>query len=248
MIHKSRFIVMLGLVMALGIAAVAYADGDGDNDAFVDGKVKPNELDQRKFKPVQFFTGVRTEGPVTGAQQNPEKEVISFGKNIKFDLGAAPNCSAPIEGQTTAGAKAACPDESNIGSGEAAVAFPDGDDADTEPDVVNDIVVTVFKGPGKKEVRLHTYSNSLPGATPTVNGKIVDSKAGKKYGQALVVADAPDAAGDVAMITKFNATIEKSSKVVKARCKAKKFLFERVVTYDDGTKDTATREQKCKRK
>ena len=248
MIQKSRFIVVLGLVMALALTAIAYATGEDDNTAFVDGKVKPTKLSPKRYKPVSMFTGVRTDGPVTGSQENPEKEMISFGKNIKFDLGAAPNCDAAIEGQTTEGAKDACPEDSNIGSGEAAVAFPDGDDADSSPDVVNDIVVTVFKGPGKKEVRLHTYSQSLPGATPTVLGKIVDSNAGAKYGDALSVPDAPDAAGDVAMITKFNAKIERSSKVVRGRCKAKKFLFERVVTYDDGTKDQDTLAQKCTRK
>ena len=40
------------------------------------------------------------------------------------------------------------------------------------------------------------------------------------------------------MITKFNATIKKGSKVATARCKAKKFLWLRKVTYDDGSTET----------
>ena len=84
--------------------------------------------------------------------------------------------------------------------------------------------VSVFNGPGKNEVRLHTYDPRLAGATPTVFGKIVKSNAGSKYGQALQVDDAPDVAGDTGKITAFNADFKKS-KVATARCKAKKFLW-----------------------
>ena len=100
----------------------------------------------------------------------------------------------------------------------------------------------------KNEVRLHTSSPTLGAAAPTVFGRIIKSNAGPKYGPMLVVPDAPDAGGDAFMITKFNALIEKSSKVAKANCKSKKIPFLREVTYDDGSKETATLTQKCKRK
>ena len=88
MIRKSRMAVALGLVLALGVATVAWADGATDNEPFVDGSVNPSKLDKKKYKPVNLFVGVRTEGPVTGTQENPEAEYISFGKNIKWS--AAP--------------------------------------------------------------------------------------------------------------------------------------------------------------
>ena len=50
------------------------------------------------------------------------------------------------------------------------------------------------------------------------------------------------------MITKFNATITRSSGRSLARCKANKFLWQRRVTYNDGSTETAELEQKCSRK
>ena len=54
--------------------------------------------------------------------------------------------------------------------------------------------------------------------------------------------------GDAFMITKFNATIFKSSGVSLARCTDKKFVIRRTVTYDDGSQDVATDQQRCKQK
>jgi hypothetical protein len=241
-IRKSRMAVALGLVLALGVATVAWADGATDNEAFVDGSVKPSKLDKKKYKPINLFVGVRTEGPVTGAQANPEAENISFGKNLKWKSTAAPFCTAAIEtpGLTADQAAALCPGKSLLGTGEAEV--------NLGTRRVSDITVQVFNGPAKNQVRLHTSSPTLGAAAPTVAGQIVKSNAGSQYGNALVVSDAPDAGGDAFMITKFNATVKKSSKVATARCKAKQFLFLREVTYDDGSKETAELTQPCKRK
>lgn len=239
MFRKSRYAVTAGLVLALGVSALAYADGASENTPDVEGSVKPTKLDKKKYKPIELFTGVATTGTVPG--ENPEKEFISWGKNVKINSSAAPTCDAAIEFQTTDAAKAACPSESYVGSGEAAIELPGGIKYDG-------ITVSVFNGPNKNEVRLHTYSPELEGATPTVFGRVVKSNAGSQYGQALQVDDAPDVAGDTGKITLFNASLFKSSKVATARCKAKKFLWHRVVTYDDGTSATVTLEQKCKRK
>jgi hypothetical protein len=237
--------VAIGLVLALGVSTFAFADGASDNEAFVDGSVSPKKLDKKKYKPVNLFLGVRTEPgvPVDGNQQNPETENISLGKNIKWDGTKAPVCTAAIEtpGLTADDAKALCPTKSFLGQGEAEVAL-----SDTAR--VSDITVSVFNGPGKNEVRLHTSSTTLGAAAPTVFGEIVKSKAGNKYGQALNVPDSPDAGGDAIMITKFNATIEKSSKVATARCKTKKIPFLRTVVYDDLSTETVQLKQKCKQK
>jgi hypothetical protein len=244
-IRKSRMAVALGLVLALGVATIAYADGASDNEAFVDGNVKPSKLDKNKYKPINLLLGVRTEAPVVnGAQQNPEAERISMGKNVKWNGSKAPVCPAtvPIEtpGLTAQQARDMCPGKSLLGAGEAEVNLGAAR--------VSDVVVQVFNGPGKNEVRLHTSSVTLGAAAPTVFGEIIKSDQGGKYGPMLLVADAPDAGGDAFMITKFNANIEKRSKVATARCKAKKFLFLREVTYDDGSTETAELKQKCKRK
>jgi hypothetical protein len=238
-VRKSRLVVTLGLVMALGVATIAYADGASDNEADVVGSVKPTKLDKKKYKPINLFTGVVTKGAVPTA--NPEAEYISWGKNVKVDTSAAPTCSAPIEFQSTDAAKAACPGKSNVGSGKASIELPGGL-------VYERLTVTVFNGPGHNQVRLHTYDPRLAGATPTVFGRIVKSNKGAKFGQALVVPDAPDVAGDTGKITSFNAKLTKKSGVALGRCKAKSFLWNRIVTYDDGTKENVTLKQKCKRK
>lgn len=245
MIRRSRMGVAIGLVLALGVSTLAFADGASDNDAFVDGSVKPSKLDKKKYKPVNLFLGVRTEPlvPVDGTQQNPEAEKISLGKNIKWNGNKAPVCTAAIEtpGLTADEAAAMCPSKSLLGQGEAEVAL-------SSAARVSDVIVSVFNGPGKNEVRLHTSSVTLGAAAPTVFGEVVKSDQGGKYGQMLSVPDSPDAGGDVFEITKFNATIEKSSKVATARCKSKKIPFLREVTYDDGSTETATLKQKCKQK
>jgi hypothetical protein len=233
-----RSAVAMGLITALGVAGLAYADGASQDTAEVVSSVKPSKLDTKKYKPINLFTEVRTHGPVPGI--NPEAELIKYDKNGKWVAKNAPTCSAPIEFQTTDAAKQACPAGSDIGSGSASILLPGGV-------AFSDIVVTAFNGPQKNQIRLHTYSPQLEGATPTVFG-LIKKLSGGPFGLALDVPDAPDVAGDTGMITSSGATITKKSGVAQARCKDKKFLIERTVTYDDGSKDVATDSQKCKRK
>jgi len=240
---------MLGLVLALGVAAIAYAAGADEATPRVEGKVTPKKLDKKKFKPVQLFTEVSTELPVgptgcnpeTGGQCNPESEFIEFGNNIKFKSKAAPFCTASLNGTTTEQAKAACPKGSNIGSGEAAVKL-------SEETTATDFTVTAFNGPKKNQIRLHAYSPSFGAENTQVVLGIIAAATTNGYGSALSVPDAPDAGGDAFAITKFNATIERGSKVVTARCKAKKMLFKRTVEYDDGSEEFVTDRHNCKRK
>jgi hypothetical protein len=235
----SVLVAMLALTVALAGAVIARADGASENQAFVDGKVKPAKLDKKKFKRVNFFVGVRTQANVTGMQANPQSEYISFGKNAKFKLNKAPLCTTPLpNGATPEQARAMCPRKSYLGSGHGTVEFPGL--------TANDVVVSVFNGPIKNQLRLHTYSPTLGTASPTVDAKIVRSNAGRAYGQALSVPNAPITGSG--MITEFNANIQKSSGVAFARCKSKKFLFQRQVTYTDGSSDTVTTKQPCKRK
>ena len=130
-----------------------------------------------------------------------------------------------------------CPPKSNLGSGDAEVTAPGGA-------VIAEPVVTVFNGPGKNELRLHTYSPDLGVASPIVDGKIVNAPG--KFGQALDVPEAPETGA--VMITGFNAKLKKSSKVATAKCKPKKITFKRTVTYADASKESVTKTQKCKQK
>lgn len=240
MIRKSRLIVALGLVSALTVSSFAYADGASDNNAIVDGKVTPKKLDKKKFKKANLFLGVRNEATVTGTQSNPASEYISVGKNVKIKLKKAEQCTAPLSnGIPTEQARATCPSKSFLGEGDAEVTAPGGS-------TISNIVVSVFAGPGPNDVRLHTYSPNLAAASPIVPGTVEKSKAGPKYGYALNVPVAPETGA--LMITKFNATVEKRTKTVTARCKPKKFKALREVTYKDGSSETATLTQKCKRK
>jgi hypothetical protein len=239
-IKKSRFAVTLGLVLAVAFAAVAYGDGATDNVAQVEGSVKPSKLDKKKYKPVNLFSGVATQTNVTGTQANPASEYISYPKDVKFNFKAGDVCTAlPPSGSTPDQAKSACPPSSYLGSGHASVQFPG-------LALIDDVTVSVFRGPTSKGIQLHTYSPTLLAASPTVQGQIVKSNAGSKFGYALSVPNSPVTGSG--MITEFNATITKKSKAVLARCKSKKFVFQRKVTYTDGSSETAELTQKCKQK
>ena len=240
MIKKSRFVLSIGAVIALGAGTLAYADGASENTAFVDASIKPTKLDKKKYKPINLFSGVRTETTITGAQQNPVSEYISYPKNVKFDFNAGDVCTTlPPSGSTPEQAREACPPDSYLGEGAATVEGPGGV-------VIDDLTVSVFRGPDKKGILLHTSSPTLLAAAPTVPGSIVKSNAGSKFGYALDVPNAPETGA--LMITKFNANISKKSKAVLARCKNKTMTFQRRVTYADGSTETVDLTQKCKRK
>ena len=68
-----------------------------------------------------------------------------------------------------------CPGKSLIGTGEAEV--------NLGASRVSNVVVQVFNGPGKNQVRLHTSSPTLGAAAPTVAGSIVKSNAGSQVRQ-----------------------------------------------------------------
>ena len=241
MIKKSRFVLAVGATLALGASTLAFADGASDNTAFVDGSVKPGKLDKKKYKPINLFSGVRTQANVTGTQSNPASEYISYPKNVKFNFNAGDVCTTlPPSGSTAQQARDACPPSSYLGSGKAAVFGPGNVPTAT------DIVVSVFRGPDKKGIALHTASPTLGPAAPTVLGSVVKSNAGGKYGYALSVPHSPETGA--LMITEFNATITKKSKAVLARCKSKNMPFQRKVTYADGSTETVEINQKCKRK
>jgi hypothetical protein len=48
------------------------------------------------------------------------------------------------------------------------------------------------------------------------------------------------------MITKFNSTVLRARKVVRARCKPKRFKTHRRVVYADGSSETVVTTQRCR--
>ena len=113
--------------------------------------------------------------------------------------------------------------------------------------VIDDLdCVSVFRGPDKRGIQLHTHSPTLLGAAPTVQGSIVKSNAGNEFGDALSVPNAPETGA--LMIIGVPRDVFKSSKAVLGRCKDKTMTFQRRVTYADGSTETAETTQTCKRK
>jgi hypothetical protein len=232
-------IVASGLAVTVATAGIAVAGGTGasENNPGVQGKVTPSKLDKKKFKPVNLFLGVtNSNGHIDGSQSNPASEFIALSKNVKVKLSKAPRCTAALpNGTTPAQAKAMCPGKSYLGGGKAEVTAPG-------PTVIARPTVSVFNGPGRNQLRLHTYDPALGPASPIVNGRIVNAPG--KFGQALSVPNAPET-GTV-MITGFNAKILKKRKVATAKCKPKKITYKRTVTYADSSKESVTKTQKCK--
>ena len=252
MISKSRTIAASGLAVAIAMAGIAAAGPTGAdlNEARVVSKVKPSKLDKKRFKPISVLLGVVNSPDSAGNEiANPAAERIAWSKNVNVNLSKAPRCTAPLaNGTTPAFAKSQCPAKSFLGSGDATVHGPGSlPQCGGTPCVIADPVVSVFNGPGRSQLRLHTYDQDLGAASPIVNARIVRAnrqERRKGYGQALSVPHAPVTA--TLKITSFNSTILKSRKVATAKCKPKQFKVLRRVTYTDGSSETASKTQKCK--
>ena len=252
MITKARFVLALMLALALGVSGLAFAAGADTNTPFVDGEVKPAKLpdSKKKAKKVTLFLGVRNQQNVDGSQVNPAQEKISIDKKVNTKgIAKTPQCpSAPANGATPEQARASCPEGAFLGQGEAEVTFP------PPTGVISDVTVSVFHGPAGATppsgsgipVMLHTYSPTLRTSSPSVQGYIVKSSHGKKYGSMLWVPNTPETGSG--LITKFNALLSKDAGV-KAYCdKSKKFRFLREVTYKDNSSEKVELIQKCKPK
>lgn len=245
MFQKSRRVVAIALTLALAGSGIAAATAS-ENDAKVQGKVAPKKLDKKKFKRVNLTLGViNSKDWITGIQENPASEFIRISKNVKINLNKRPRCTVDLpNGIPTNQARQLCPNKSVLGAGRAEVTAPaSAPQCGGTPCVIATPKVTVFNGPGKNEVRLHTFHPNLGASSPVVLGRIVPARK-KGYGKALSVPNAPETGA--VLITKFNATLKKGTGVVTARCKPKKFKFQRTVTYSDDTRETVTKTQKCK--
>jgi len=241
--RKSRLIVALGLVMALGVSGIAFGTAAENNPGMIyelGGKEKP-KLPKKEFVKSSVQIGVTNSSDhIDGTQSNPKSEYLSFPKNMKVKLNKAELCPVRFgNGTTEAAVRAQCPEDSIIGAGSAEV-------KSNPTTVVATPTVTVVNGPTLGELQLVTEDqDSLGPAAPTVPA-VVEKSTEAGFGQALNVAAAPETGG--IMITVFEATLSKSSGVVFARCKTKNMTAKRTVTYKDGTSESVTETQKCKQK
>jgi hypothetical protein len=255
---KSRKVVALGLVAALGAASIALAGpptGADLNDAGVVSKVKPSKLSKKKFSRISTKLGVINSPDSAGNEAgNAAAERIAWSKNIKINLSARPACDADLpNGIPTAQAKAMCPPRSVIGTGTARVHAPGATctPPQAEPCLAATQVVTVFNGgPGSANLQLHTYGeppDGLGGLSPTVDARVVRANAQERnqgYGQALSVPNTP--VTGALKITYFDAIIGRNTGVAKAKCKPRKFKWRRTVTYTDDSSERASKTQRCK--
>jgi hypothetical protein len=247
-IRNSRFVAAIAMVLALGVASLAFADGASENTIGVLGTITPNKLDKKQFKPVTMYNGVTTNTThAVPGQQNAEKVTVEYPTNMKFDFSNAVACTAPLAGTTTEQAKQACPPKSIIGTGNAHANLGQG--PDQLSDVTVTVIVTKIDSKNSGVVALHAATPTLgPGNTQVVVAKIVPKAPDAGFGPALIVDDAPDLAGDAFMLTKFDATIGKATKAVLARCKSKTNKWRNITVYDDGSKESADLTTKCKQK
>jgi hypothetical protein len=247
--------VIAGLAGALAVSGVASAAVTAVRTGF---SVSPPKQDKKVRGPVSVFfesndqhSGaflgqpgclIGNEGVGCYAFPPSVKSFITFPTDLKFDPGNMPDCNlASLVGQSTAGAKAACP-KSIVGGGTNVQAFSDGS--------TRSGVITAFNGApsgGKPSLYLHI---DLPGVTtkPILNGVI--------SGNTLDV-QIPPVPGTVIqhfdtslnpVVVGKNKKTGKKRYYLSAKCSKKQWSVTEDVTYQNGQHQIDTESQPCKQK
>jgi hypothetical protein len=247
-----------GLVGAMAFTSIASAAVTGLS---IESSVTPAKADKKIRRGVStFFASNDThagdllgQGGCVGSGNNPAcfayppsvQSVVTFPKSLKFFPANLPDCNlAAIAGQSTAGARAACP-RSIVGTGFNINKTLSGQTLNG--------VITAFNGApsgGNASLYLHV---DIAGVTtkPILNGVI--------RGNVLTV-QIPPVPG--AVIERFAVTInkvvsgkkrnKKTGKVKKTfylmgNCAKPSYTVREDVTYQDGTRLSATTPGRCKR-
>ena len=251
--------VIAGLAGALALSGVASAAVTGVRTGF---SIAPAKQDKKVRGPASVFfesndvhSGaflgqpgclIGNEGAGCFAFPPSVRTVLTFSTDIKFDPGKLPDCNlASLVGQSTAGAKAACP-KSIVGGGTNVQAFSDGS--------TRSGVITAFNGApsgGHPALYLHI---DLPGVTtkPILNGVI--------SGNTLDV-QIPPVPGTVIQHfdTTLNPVVTKKKKnkstgkvqktyYLSAKCSKKQWSVTEDVTYQNGQHQIDSTTQPCKQK
>jgi hypothetical protein len=234
---RIRIVAALGATLALGVSALAYADGASENTSTVNASLSPNKLSKSKYKTSSLDSGVTTyanNDPNAHVNFPTTKTVLDYDDDSKVDVTVVKNCTTDLSQLNPSQAKAACP-KSILGSGKAHAVVVNSP--------VNDIKVTAFRNGGK--ILLYTYSATLdgasPGSTTDVTGTL--SKDSGDFGTKATF-PVPPLLGGQAALTLFQVKLNKG---IKARCHDgnKTFNSKGTFTYSDSSKETATNKSKC---
>lgn len=242
-ILRKRYLVLaLGIVLAIGVSAVAL----GANTHTIKAKVTPTKQKKDKYGAAAFnFTTASTcQTPCTLDPANRVR--ISIDDDIKLDTKGLAQCTkAKLENTTTEEAKAKC-GKALVGAGKA-TAFIGGN-----PDAPVAVEGTEFNGPpkgGKPTLLVHARTPSL-GFTTILEG--VYKPASGDFGYVLDVSVPPLPFGTA--ISSFQAKVQKSYSAggkkhnyISARCHDgnKTWNFKGQDNYPSSPSLTATAKQKC---
>ena len=118
--RKALVVCLAATVAVTGVAVAGPPTGADLNDAEVEGKVTPNKLPKKDFKPVALFQGVINSPDSTGNEiANAASELIHSSKNVKINLKNTPVCDVDLaSGTPTDVARDLCPGKSYIGKGD----------------------------------------------------------------------------------------------------------------------------------
>jgi hypothetical protein len=219
-------------------------------------KAIPNKAPKKKFQSGALKTDLETSYTNPG-NGNPggavERTQIFLDKNFKVNPKAAKTCAASqLSGQTMAGAMANC-GKALVGKGKAQAINPANNQT-----IYACVLLFNGKPQGKKPTlqvftRVDVTGQQIDCSNPSsnTNGQVVVlltgvyKNASGKYGKVLDVNNITDAAAFPLTVYK---TKVKKGNYASARCKAANHKWHMQVTwtYNDGTKTTIHKTQKCK--
>jgi hypothetical protein len=251
---RRRYAVVLALAAAGALAVSGMALGAATSTFSF--KVSPNKVPKKKYKPVALSTDLQTSYTNPG-NANPggavERTQIFLDKNFKINPKAAKKCSAnQLANQTMAGAMAACK-KAKVGKGTAqatangafdingCVILFNGKPKGGNPTLQ---VFTRVQASNPSNISCQDPANNNEGNTTILLTGVLKDASGK-YGKVLDVNHITQAAAFP--LTIFKTKIKKGN-YISARCKAKnkKWNMQTRWTYNDGTKNTVKKSQKCK--
>ena len=239
----------LMIVGALSFGVVSFATAGEETQTEV-GKVTPSKLSKKKHQNVKFVNTITTFPEAdTGQPKSAERTILDLAKQFKLNTSKVATCDTDEAGlesaATTDDAIAACGKDSLVSDPKGSSAqVMIGRGPGAEP-IIIDVDVSAFNEEGPKLLLYSKPTGDASGIPASILvGKLVKSKSGKAYKQALDVTIPPLAAGAISF---FEVTIKKS-KYIQAKCKPKKMQWQATTFFTDGTQTSDDYSQKCKPK
>ncbi len=236
------------LAGAIAVSATALATAD-ESVQTVSIAISPSKLSKSKFSNVAFTNTLETANdPEWGEPPTQTRTLLDFSKNFKFNYADWPTCKVDLNtlamATTADAAKQACGAASIVSddarsSAEVTVGgAPPGFET-----IFADLVA--FNGP-KKTLIFYGKSTGNQALIPPVvfSGKLKDSKAGRKFGQALDVSIPALSVGSTSL---FELTIARS-RYVQIKCSPATVSVRATTTYEDGSKSVDDDSIPCKPK